>query len=74
MEALKTEQRGGGRCKACDKVFSSTEIYWRKKLKLWEELCPSCRSVVLQDLLQLEEEPSSEISDLLPEIQPFISE
>lgn len=57
MEALKTEQRGGGRCKACDKVFSSSEIYWRKKLKLWEDLCPSCRSIVLQDLLQLEEEP-----------------
>lgn len=39
-----------GRCKACDRVMSESEIIWNDDAQLHEELCRKCRNAVHKDL------------------------
>lgn len=38
------------RCKACDTEFSKYEVIWRKKQHRFEDLCRTCRRIVLESL------------------------
>ena len=69
-----------GRCKACNKILSESEIIWNEDAQLHEELCRRCRNAVHKDLgtgVSKELDAMENVvylEDLLDDSEPFDDE